>query len=262
MSTTADDVQMIVWLSGAGTCSLDDSPKKNWVENAGGLPNYICKIAKAVMRSGKSKSAAIAIAVSRVKKWAAGGSDVDADTRAKAAAAVAEWEKLKGKNKAGKLVKASRQDGSEYVMLSNIGSFNMDIVRRSWDSMNNAMRRAAREEATAKGLDPYSSDVEPVPYSWVKEVWTDFIIVEIDTVNGNEGGIVKVPYSVSGVDVHFGQPVEVKQEYVEIDDGLTDEEQELLEDLLVLSTPKPGSAEERIAALGKKLLDSNGNIAR
>lgn len=97
----AEDWVQIVAL--AGTCSLDRSPGKNWVESSGGLPNYICRIARAIHRSGRPISQSIAIAVSRVKKWAAGGDDVDADTRAKAAKALAEWEKLKAKNKAKKV---------------------------------------------------------------------------------------------------------------------------------------------------------------
>lgn len=105
---THEDNDMIVRLASGAGCSLDSSPGKNWVEKSGGLPNYICKIAKGVMRSGKSKSSAIAIAVSRVKAWAAGGDDVDADTRAKAAKAVAEWTALKAKNKSKKVVKASQ----------------------------------------------------------------------------------------------------------------------------------------------------------
>lgn len=80
---------------------LDWSPKKNWVEKAGGLPKYIEDIALALIRDhGMDRSRAIATAVSRVKKWAAGGGDVNADTKAKAAKAVAAWEALKAKNKA------------------------------------------------------------------------------------------------------------------------------------------------------------------
>ena len=83
------------WIPLAG-CSLDTHPTKhNWVEDAGGLPQYICEIARALVRSGKDTSTAISIAVSRCKVWAAGGGNVNADTRAKAAAAVAEWEKKK-----------------------------------------------------------------------------------------------------------------------------------------------------------------------
>lgn len=80
-------------------CSLDMHPGgSNWVEKNGGLPNYICEIAKSILEGGgKTVSQAIAIAVSRVKVWAAGGDGVKPDTRAKAAAAVAEWQKLKGK---------------------------------------------------------------------------------------------------------------------------------------------------------------------
>ncbi len=88
-------------------CSLDRSPKSNWVQDSGGLPEYICRIARAIHRSGHSISQSIAIAVSRVKKWAAGLDDVDADTRVKAAKAVAQWEALKTKNKVKKGAKSA-----------------------------------------------------------------------------------------------------------------------------------------------------------
>lgn len=42
----------------------------------------------------------IAIAISRIKVWAAGGGNVSAKTQAKAAKALGEWESLKSKNKA------------------------------------------------------------------------------------------------------------------------------------------------------------------
>lgn len=80
--------------------SLDWSPGKNWVENSGGLPKYIEEIALALIRKGFTRERAIATAINRVKKWAAGVGDVNADTRVKATAAVAAWEALKMKNKA------------------------------------------------------------------------------------------------------------------------------------------------------------------
>ncbi len=82
----------------------------------------ICRIARAIKRSGKTTSQAISIAVSRVKKWAAGGDDVDADTRAKAAAAVAEWEKLKAKNRARSTAKSAAKDVKASNM-SALGKF-------------------------------------------------------------------------------------------------------------------------------------------
>jgi hypothetical protein len=61
----------------------------NWVEKAGGLPNYIERIAKHIHSdSGLSISHAIAAAVKRVKVLCAKGN-------AEACAAVAEWEKKK-----------------------------------------------------------------------------------------------------------------------------------------------------------------------
>lgn len=71
----------------------------NWVDDVGGLPGYIRRIADHLMASGMTESRAIASAVNTVKRWARGGTvrrnggpRVSAKTAAKAAAAVAEWE--------------------------------------------------------------------------------------------------------------------------------------------------------------------------
>lgn len=93
---TSEDHALIVAFAG---CSLDEKPGSNWVSDQGGLPSYICEIARAIKKSGKSTSEAISIAVSRVKVWAS-GKGVDKDTQAKAAKALAEWEKKKAGAKA------------------------------------------------------------------------------------------------------------------------------------------------------------------
>lgn len=78
--------------------SLDRSPKKNWVENAGQLPAYIREIATSLeSKRGMDLSRAIATAISRCKVWAAGGGDVRPDTRAKAQRAIADWNALKAR---------------------------------------------------------------------------------------------------------------------------------------------------------------------
>lgn len=70
--------------------------KTNWVEQRGGLPPFIKRVAKHVQAdSGFDESRAIATAVSQCKKWAAGLGDVKPETRAKAAAAIAQWEAMK-----------------------------------------------------------------------------------------------------------------------------------------------------------------------
>ncbi len=84
------------------SASLDRSPGKNWVENSGDLPAYVREIARSIEKTGKDLSSAIAIAISRIKAWAAGGDGVSAKTSAKAAKALAEWEALKAKNKVRK----------------------------------------------------------------------------------------------------------------------------------------------------------------
>ena len=87
---------------------LDRSPKENWVDKAGGLPSYIERIAKHLHADrGMTISHAIAAAINRVKKWAAGGGGVSAATRAKAAKAVAQWEKMKAKTRAKRNTKTA-----------------------------------------------------------------------------------------------------------------------------------------------------------
>lgn len=87
-------LEKLVRLSEVGT--LDRSPKKNWIEAAGGLPHYIEEIAKDLVDKGHPISRAIAIAVSRVKVWAA--TSKNPDVKAKASVAVVEWEKLRAKS--------------------------------------------------------------------------------------------------------------------------------------------------------------------
>jgi hypothetical protein len=67
----------------------------NWVEQTGGLPHYIKRIAKHLQERGMDQSHAIAAAVSTVKRWSRGGNGVKADTVAKSLAALAEWEAKK-----------------------------------------------------------------------------------------------------------------------------------------------------------------------
>ncbi len=81
------------------------SPKRNWIENTsadgkGQLPPYVQHLYQAIEKRGVPRSKAIAIALSRVKKWAAGGAGIDAGTQAAAKIALAQWTALKAKNAA------------------------------------------------------------------------------------------------------------------------------------------------------------------
>ena len=92
-------------------CSLATNTTKgdNWLEKYGndGLPEYICEVARAIKRSGRTTSPAIAIAVGRMKRWSS-GVGVDADTQAKAAKALAEWEAAKARARAASAKKATK----------------------------------------------------------------------------------------------------------------------------------------------------------
>ncbi len=187
------DSDLILYMAG---CTLAKVPgNNNWLEEkqVGGLPEYICRIARAIHRSDASKtiSQVIAIAVSRAKAWAAGGGGVKADTRAKAAKAVAEWEAKKKAAKANnKVVKAS-YSGDITLLLT---SFNVDDVRRQY-----------------RGTD----NINTGEYSYVREMWSDFMIVADENAQGTK--FYKVPYTVDDKGVAtFGEKTEVKQTYVEL----------------------------------------------
>jgi len=66
-----------------------------WKHKGLQLPAYIQNVARGIMKTGKTMSAAIASAIAVVKRWAAGGGHVSPEVKAAAAKAVAEWEKLK-----------------------------------------------------------------------------------------------------------------------------------------------------------------------
>lgn len=89
--------------------SVTHAPKgkggKNWITeskpgNAGQLPAYIQNVRNAIMRGGAAIGKATAIAISRVRKWAAGAGDVSAEVKAAAAKAIAEYEAMRAKAKA------------------------------------------------------------------------------------------------------------------------------------------------------------------
>lgn len=97
----AEDVELLALAAKTpGPCSLDRNPgKSNWVEKNGGLPNYVCQIAKAVHRQGHSISQSIAIAIGTIKRWSVDPKK-SASVRARAKAALAEWEAMKARAKA------------------------------------------------------------------------------------------------------------------------------------------------------------------
>lgn len=88
---------------------LDWSPKKNWVDRAGGLPPYIEQIAVDLVKDrGMDRSRAIAIAVGMCRRWMVSGKP---DTKAKAAKAIAQWEKMKASTHAKGAMKAAKKMG-------------------------------------------------------------------------------------------------------------------------------------------------------
>jgi hypothetical protein len=236
-----DDLDLIAAFAG---CSLDEKPGSNWVQDNGGLPDYICRIARAVKRTGKTTGLAISIAVGRAKVWAT-GKGVDHDTQVKAAAAVAEWEKLKAKAKVKRIAKTAAHaamtgQGPVLMLAATTTDYPVDLVTTAWQDRVRNARDDWRKNNTSASYD----DPDCPPYLWVKEQWTTFLIVQSDY--GKNPKLWKVPYTVDDQqNVTFGDPVAVKQEYIVIDDGDLDGSEITDEDLkkwMDLTGPCPGSA--------------------
>jgi hypothetical protein len=191
-----DDLDLVLLFA----CSLDEKPGSNWVQEAGGLPDYICRIAKAVKKTGKTTSSAIAIAISRVKKWAATG---DADTKPKAAAALAEWEKLKAKSHASSA--ASKIAATNVLNLAG-PDYSMDQVRSAFEKRQREYRNSL----------PQSKRYEDGTSMYVREVWSNWLIAKGDYSDGAKK--FKIPYTVDkDGTVTFGDATEVKVKYVEVE---------------------------------------------
>jgi hypothetical protein len=86
---------------------LDWSPGKNWIEDEGGLPGYIERIAVHLVQKGMPRARAIATAINAAKKMCATGDlnwpglqNVNPGSRAEACAAVARWEAMKASARA------------------------------------------------------------------------------------------------------------------------------------------------------------------
>lgn len=255
-----DERELIAAFAG---CSLDDSPGSNWVQKAGGLPEYLCEIARAVKRSGKTTSQAVAIAVSRVKKWAA-GIGVDKGTQAKASKALAEWEKLKAKAKGEKATKGTVKASNTGTEVLCLADYSMDMVRDSFQARIDTARADWRK---ANPTASYDDPGRPPSY-WVKEVWNTFVIAQ--SSYGRDADLYKIPYTVDdNAEVTWGEPVEVKTQYIEVNEGSDDDAGSEIDDtelkkLMAATGPCPKRATDKFltlttrpSALGKVLASTD-----
>jgi hypothetical protein len=88
---------------------LDRSPRKNWVEEQGGLPGWIERCAVHLVAKGMSHSHAIATSINAAKKLCSTGDlnwpgvqSANFGSRAEACAAVAKWTAMKAAARASK----------------------------------------------------------------------------------------------------------------------------------------------------------------
>jgi hypothetical protein len=83
------------------------SKTSNWIARVGGLPAYIQNVAKGIMKTGKSESQAIQMAIGVIRNWASGRGKVSPEVRAAAAKALAEFEAKRAASHAKTAAKAA-----------------------------------------------------------------------------------------------------------------------------------------------------------
>lgn len=97
--------------------------------------------------------------------------------------------------------------------------FNTELVRAAWSAVQRRRRDARRAAQTAaRELGEYAEPTveDPIEYAWIKQLWTDHIIVKLDN-SGDQ--YLRIPFTVeapgTSVDnVKFGKPEAVRMAYV------------------------------------------------
>lgn len=162
------------WVSKLDTrAPLDRSPKKNWVENAGGLPMYIRRIANHLhAEKGMQIGHAIAVAVNAAKKMCASGDlnfpgkqNVNAGSHAEACAAVAEWEKKKASARVSKGIKGRKLEDWEYIddmvgKYDELSAGQRVQVLANLFGMKNAYKNTTGLEITDEEFDAVSKELD------------------------------------------------------------------------------------------------------
>ncbi len=95
-----DTVDLSAKTAGYATRSTPLGSGDLWNTDGLELPHYIRNVARGIMRTGKSKSRSIAMAVAAVKRWKRGGDDVSPEVQAAATKAVAQLNAARAKAKA------------------------------------------------------------------------------------------------------------------------------------------------------------------
>lgn len=141
---------------------LDRSPKKNWVEQRGGLPMYIRRIANHLhQEKGMTISHAIPVAINAARKMCASGDtnfpgkqQVNPGSQAEACAAIAQWEKMKGQARVSKGIRGRKMTDLEMVA---------HIVEKGWVDLSDA-------EADAIVKELYPDDPDTAEFTTQHEI--------------------------------------------------------------------------------------------
>lgn len=175
--------------SSSGLPSLERAPGKhdNWVEDVGGLPKYIDRIARHLhSEKGMDIGRAIAVAVNACKRMCASGDlnykgkqNVNAKSRAEACAAVAEWEAKKAKAHVTKgqrvwLTDDEFADLAKNITVMSDEEFDRHVAEADIDkrffSADKRKEMAASGEAMTGGRYPIASakDVKNAVMDWYR----------------------------------------------------------------------------------------------
>jgi hypothetical protein len=141
--------------------TLDEMDKTfNWVDDVGGLPKYIKRIADHLKAKGMTEGHAIATAVNAVKKSCATGDlnypgkqNVNAGSRAKACEALASWEAKKAK---------ARADSAMTDMMAVVSTDPASLADKALDTFEDRLVKAMTEPIEPVKTTKTPATKEPV----------------------------------------------------------------------------------------------------
>jgi hypothetical protein len=161
-----DDPALLAFAAGCSLAKDPAHPGKNWVTKTGGLPHFVCEVARAIHRRGVPVGHAIAIAVSRMKpssrkSWMK-AKHPKPTTRPKSAAAISDWEAKKARAHAMHATAEPIPGGAQVttaldkvLKLSGAGAGEDDVT-----ALDRVLVLASKADVEEKDSDKYGDEDE------------------------------------------------------------------------------------------------------
>lgn len=188
--------------------SLERVPgKQNWVDAAGGLPDYIERIAKHLhYEQGMTIGRAIATAVSRCRVWARGGDGVSPDTQAKAARAISQWESKKKRGSVKKSTPEEEGSLSDMSLLRKIAEkvgLSADEIEAEFEGLSDEEKALLSKGGSLTNSTQEEDDVALTDEQQAALAKVDQIDATVSDLVKDDGRLARIESSLVAIAEHL-----------------------------------------------------------